>query len=190
MFRVISAIFRSLTPIAFSYILIAVLAVRLKLLPINAAKGGMLWWVMPVLAMTLPLTGFMMNASAANGHEPRFGASLGAAASWAADRMPAIVGAAVLLECIFGGRGLGQLLVNSIMQYALKVSSSLLILLVFVVYILRFLMDLIAALASKGEPSELVFGVRKKEDHSGNVSWRFFRQPSSDVCRSGQGYHK
>ena len=167
-FRVLSAVLRSLTPLAFAFLLIVVLAVQLKLLPVNAMTGGVRWWVMPVLTLTLPLTGFMMNAAVTNGHEPRFGASLGASASWAADHMPAIVGAVILVECVFSARGIGMLMINSIMQYAMKMTASLLILFVLLVYFLKFLLDIIAALASGGDPSELVFGARKKEDKSGN----------------------
>ena len=168
-FRVISVILRSLAPFAFGLFLVDLLGIKLKLLPISMMANNAAAWVLPLLALTLPLTGFLMNAAVTNGHPSRFGASAGAVAGWAADRMPVIVAASIAVESIFASRGLGRLLLQSIMQIDFKTAASVLIIYVVLVYGLKLLMDVIAALASGGDPAEQVYAAREKTDHSGNV---------------------
>lgn len=171
-FRIISVFLRCLTPVALAFFLIRLLAGP-GLLPIIGGAKGVASWVLPVLTVSIPLTGFLMNAAAGNGHEGCFSASMGAMAAWAADRMPAIVTAAILSEMIFTVRGLGNLLVNAIMQLNMRFAVPALILIGILIYLLKFLMDVIAALLSGGDPAEQVFAVRKKEDRSGNFLFIF-----------------
>ena len=167
--RIISAVLRSLTPIALALLLIDLLAVKTRLLPISMMTSAPAAWVIPVLTLALPLTGFLMNAAVQNGHDTTFGKSLGAAAHWAADRMPAIVVAAIAIEAMFSGRGLGSYLMQSIWQYQLGRTAAILIFFAVLVYLLKFLMDVLAALLSGGDPAEQVYAARSKEDRSGKA---------------------
>ena len=166
--RIISAVLRSLTPIALALVLIDLLGFQAQLLPIAFGKDSASW-IMPILTLTLPLTGFLMNAAVQNGHESTFGKSVGAAAHWAADRMPIIVVSVIVIEALFSGNGIGNYLIRSIQQYNLRVASAILLFLAVVVYVLKFLMDVIAALLSGGDPAEQVYATHAKDDHSGKA---------------------
>ena len=167
-FRIIAAVLRSLTPAALAFVLIRFLGIRTGLLPINGMMN-VPGWIIPILTLTLPLTGYLMDAAAVNGHRAGFGGSVGAVSAWAASRMPAIAVSAILVENVFSGRGIGVVLVQSLMQMNLRFVTAALILFAVIIYLLRFLLDVIAALASGGDPAEFVYARREKEDHSGNV---------------------
>ena len=165
--RVIATVLRALIPFAFGLVLMDLLAIKLGLLPLVGGMRGGSSLILPLLALTIPLIGFFMNAAVFNGHNKTFGGSVGAVAAWAADKMPVIVIAAAIIESFFSLPGLGNYTIQTIMAMDLGSTVVVLIIYVFIIYILRFLMDVIASAASGGDPSEQVFGAKEPGDRSG-----------------------
>ncbi len=157
--RIIAAVLKSLTPFAGGLFLLYVFAVLLKLVPL-AWGVAPISYILPLVALTLPLTGFLMDAATGNGHREGFAGGVAAAAAFAADKMPVIVLVEMFAEWIFTIAGLGTLSATAIATMATGLAPMLIVYTV-IIYILKLIFDLIAAVAAKGDPSPQVYASTK-----------------------------
>ena len=167
--RVISVILRAFVPMSLGYILIETFAVQTRLLPVRS--NDMIGMILPMLSMILPLAGFLMNAAVSNGHRTTFAGGIGAVAAWIADYIVIIVLFEVIVEWMFMVPGLGYLTQRSIMNMDVSTLFSGVLALMILILLLKLINDIIASLASGGDPTEQVFGARGqiKKDKSGKV---------------------
>ena len=167
--RIISAVLRAMVPFSLSLMLIYLLAFKAGWFPIMY-MGSIETLILPVLTLTLPLTGYLMNAAVSNGRKPGFAGSIGAVAACLADHMIIIVIAEMAMEMLFAVPGLCTMMIQMIYSYnfgpsfvAVGISLGVL------VYLLKLLNDVIASLCAGGDPSDQVYGERDKSDKAGKV---------------------
>ena len=153
--RIIAAVLRSLVPFAFGFVLIYLIAIEGRLLPLYGVQSG-LSYILPILALFIPLAGCFLDAAADNGHPSGFQYGVAAVAAFAANKMPVIVLAEVIVERIFSIPGIGVLTLNMVMSRANNMISVMIIYVV-LIYVLRFLFDVISAAAAKGDPAPRSF---------------------------------
>ena len=165
--RVISVILRAFVPMSLGYILIETFAVQTRLLPVRS--NDMIGMILPMLTMILPLAGFLMNAAVSNGHRTTFAGGIGAVAAWIADHIVIIVLFEVIVEWMFMVPGLGYLTQRSIMNMDVSTLFSGVLALMILILLLKLINDIIASLASGGDPTEQVFGVRFKVSSQAGV---------------------
>lgn len=156
--RVISVILRAFVPMSLAYILMETFGVLTHLLPIRGDTG--LGMIMPLLSLTLPLAGFLMNAAISNGHRTTFAGGIGAVAAWIADHIILIVLAEIIIEQIFAIPGIGYLTMQALMQLNISTVFVCVLLFMILTLLLKLINDIIASLAAGGDPTEQVFGVR------------------------------
>lgn len=163
--RVISAILRGFVPMGLAFILIETFAIQTRLLPVYS-NGDVTGMIMPLLSLTLPLIGFLMNAAVSNGHNT-YGGNVGAVAAWIADHIIIIVLAEAIIEVVFSVPGVGSLILRALAQYDIRTLFMAVLVLMILTYLLKLINDVIASLTAGGDPTEQVFGVRVKGDKSG-----------------------
>ena len=113
--RIIAAFLRALVPFVLFFLLVYPLAINGGLLPVYGGMSGASM-VMPLLCLTIPLLGYMMNAAVSNGHKAGFGGSVGAVAAWMADHIIICMAMVAITETFFSLPGVFHFSVNSLMS--------------------------------------------------------------------------
>lgn len=164
--RTIAAVLKSLTPFAGGLFLLYVFAVRLALVPLSGLVSPSAY-IIPMFALFLPLTGFMIDAATNNGHREGFAGGVAAAAAFAADKMPAIVLVEIFTEWALSLPGLGTLSATVLSSRASGIAPVMIVYAV-IIYILKLIFDMIAAIAAKGDPAPQVYaGIKGSKTPNG-----------------------
>ena len=167
--RIIAAFLRALVPFVLFFLLVYPLAINGGLLPVYGGMSGASM-VMPLLCLTIPLLGYMMNAAVSNGHKAGFGGSVGAVAAWMADHIIICMAMVAITETFFSLPGVFHFSVNSLMSMNFGSDfATAMILICIITYLIKFIMDVIASLASGGDPSEQVYAGREQGEKDGKA---------------------
>lgn len=166
-FRIISAVLRSLVPFTTGGALVLIFAVGLGLFPVTWMENVAVSNVLPLLTLFLPLCGYMINAAQINGRDQGLSASAGAVAAWTADKMPVIVIAEAITEFAFSVPGLGYYSYAALNMLNFRAMGLAMICLAVLTSLLKLLMDVLAALFAGGDPASLVYS--KPDDSSGKI---------------------
>jgi len=157
--RIIAAVLKSLTPFVGGIFLLYVFAIKLALVPLAGIVSPSAY-IIPMFALTLSLTGFLIDAAVNNGHREGFAGGVAAAAAFAADKMPVIVLVELFSEGMFQIPGLGTLSATVLNNRAAGFAPVLIIYTV-IIYVLKLIFDIISAAAAKGDPAPQVYASAK-----------------------------
>ena len=151
------------------FLLVYPLVINAGLFPLYGGVSGASM-VMPLLCLTIPLLGYMMNAAVSNGHKAGFGGSVGAVAAWMADHIIICMVMVAVTETFFSLPGVFQFSINSLMSMNFGSDfATAMIIICIVTYLIKFIMDVIASLASGGDPSEQVYAGREQGEKDGKA---------------------